>query len=274
MPWRLTSDVELFATTTERFLRTDPVRHTVFLTLIATLRSRLFAYGQEPPYFGWWTSAAGEVDGVLLQTPPYPVLISGIPPEAVAPAAEALAGRQLSGANLAAGDVDAFVAAYGPVTIEPGMRTRLYRLGEPVPPSPTPSGFARPATADDRVLVITWLRDFYAYVEEPREDVAGLVDDHLAHGGVTLWIDGGAPVSMSIRSRPESGMVRILHVWTPPSLRRRGYAAGVTAESTRLASSEAAEVVLYTDLANPTSNALYQRLGYRPVEDRAAVAFS
>jgi predicted GNAT family acetyltransferase len=33
------------------------------------------------------------------------------------------------------------------------------------------------------------------------------------------------------------------------------------------------EVVLYTDLANPTSNALYQRLGYRPVEDRVVFSF-
>jgi hypothetical protein len=35
----------------------------------------------------------------------------------------------------------------------------------------------------------------------------------------------------------------------------------------------AVDVVLFTDLANPTSNALYQRLGYRPVEDRAVVEF-
>ena len=32
-------------------------------------------------------------------------------------------------------------------------------------------------------------------------------------------------------------------------------------------------MVLYTDLANPTSNALYQRLGYRPVEDRVIFSF-
>ena len=33
------------------------------------------------------------------------------------------------------------------------------------------------------------------------------------------------------------------------------------------------DVVLYTDLANPTSNALYRRIGYRPVEDRTVLAF-
>jgi predicted GNAT family acetyltransferase len=33
------------------------------------------------------------------------------------------------------------------------------------------------------------------------------------------------------------------------------------------------QVLLFTDLANPTSNALYQRLGYEPVEDRAVWLF-
>jgi hypothetical protein len=36
----------------------------------------------------------------------------------------------------------------------------------------------------------------------------------------------------------------------------------------------AREVVLFTDLANPTSNALYQRLGYRPVSDRLVLSFT
>jgi predicted GNAT family acetyltransferase len=35
----------------------------------------------------------------------------------------------------------------------------------------------------------------------------------------------------------------------------------------------AKHVVLFTDLANPTSNALYPRLGYRPVEDRIVLSF-
>jgi predicted GNAT family acetyltransferase len=35
----------------------------------------------------------------------------------------------------------------------------------------------------------------------------------------------------------------------------------------------ATAVVLFTNLANPTSNSIYQRLGYRPVEDRLVVGF-
>jgi predicted GNAT family acetyltransferase len=76
-------------------------------------------------------------------------------------------------------------------------------------------------------------------------------------------------------SRPEAGMVRVAAVYTPPEVRGRGYGGAVTAAVTRSAlDAGAAHVVLFTDLANPTSNALYQRLGFRPVEDRTVVEFT
>ncbi|MFI1993200.1 GNAT family N-acetyltransferase [Actinoplanes sp. NPDC020271] len=273
MSWELTSDVERFASVAGAFLRSSPVQNTVFLTLIDNLRSRgLHAYGVEDPFFGWWRRPDGEVAGVLLQTPPHPVLFSALPAEAVPAAASVLADRRVSGVNMADGDIAAFADDRKYV---PGMRTRLHRLGTLTPPDPAPSGFARPATEADSDLLIGWLRDFYEFIGEPRSDVPAVVDDHLAHSGITLWIDEGAPVSMAVRSRPSAGMIRILYVWTPPALRRRGYAGGATTAATQAALDEGAgEVVLYTDLDNPTSNALYHRLGYRPVEDRAMVIFS
>ena len=71
-------------------------------------------------------------------------------------------------------------------------------------------------------------------------------------------------------------MVRILIVYTPPEHRGRGYGGAATTVVTRQAldAGRIGDVVLFTDLANPTSNALYQRLGYRPVEDRVVVEFS
>ena len=71
-----------------------------------------------------------------------------------------------------------------------------------------------------------------------------------------------------------AGVARIGPVYTPPDQRRRGYAGAVTVAVSQLAADRGAEqVVLFTDLANPTSNALYQRIGYRPVEDRLALIF-
>jgi len=66
--------------------------------------------------------------------------------------------------------------------------------------------------------------------------------------------------------------------WSAPASsaarRRQGYGGAVTAAVSRAALVAGADhVVLFTDLANPTSNALHQRLGYRPVEDRVMLRF-
>ncbi len=97
----------------------------------------------------------------------------------------------------------------------------------------------------------------------------------LAYGGITVWEAGGVPVSVAGRTRAVAGMVRLGPVYTPPELRGHGYASAATAVVSQAAlDAGLREVVLYTDLANPTSNGLYQRLGYQPVEDRVMLSFA
>lgn len=315
MTWRITSDVSAFAEKAGPFLRSSPVRHTVLLTVLAALRSRgPHAYGESDPLLGWWTTPTGEVSGVLMQTPPYPLTLTEVPSEAVPAAAAALASHLLPGpppppgspealpsgtlplpgssevspsavevpplsaANLLVGDVPAFTAAWRSHvggTVHPGRQTRLFRLEKLTPPDPFPPGAARLATSADRPLLIDWLRAFHDFIGEQPHDLGGLVDDRLSHDGLTLWESAGGPVAMAACSRSEAGMVRVQYVYTPPEHRRQGFGGAATTAATRNAlDAGASEVVLFTDLANPTSNALYPRLGYRPIEDRAVVEFS
>jgi predicted GNAT family acetyltransferase len=75
-------------------------------------------------------------------------------------------------------------------------------------------------------------------------------------------------------TRAVAGQVRLGPVYTPPGRRGRGFGGAVTAAVSQAAKDAgAAEVLLYTDLANPTSNALYQRLGYQPVSDSVELWF-
>lgn len=87
-----------------------------------------------------------------------------------------------------------------------------------------------------------------------------------------VWDDGG-PVAMLSSSQAIAGVVRIGSVYTPPTLRSRGYASSAVAAASRVAlDGGARRCALYTDLANPTSNRIYTALGYRRVsawEDRA-----
>ena len=279
MAWELTDDVERFAEAAGEFLRSRPVEHTVPLTLIATLRRRgSQAFGTGEPVFGSWRAADGRVDGMLLQTPPHPVIFSVVPAEALRDAVEVLADRPLPGVNLPARDADVFVDGWRRrtgATAVVRMRTRLYRLNTLTPQPTPPAGAARTAGPDDRDVVLRWMAEFLAEIGEPYGENEAAVDEWISYGGVTLWEVGGEPVSMATRSRLEAGMVRIRTVYTPRQARGRGYAGAATTVASREALGDGAHhVVLNTDLANATSNGLYQRLGYRAVEDRTVVEFS
>src|SRR6202030_728711 len=92
--------------------------------------------------------------------------------------------------------------------------------------------------------------------------------------GMLLWNHEGRPVSLAGTNRAAAGHARIGPVYTPPDLRGRGFGGASTAAVTQAALDDGADgVVLFTDLANPTSNTLYQRLGYRPLSDWAVLRF-
>jgi predicted GNAT family acetyltransferase len=144
-------------------------------------------------------------------------------------------------------------------------RRKLFRLAELRPPQPPAAGRPRMAGPADRALLAEWLATFAVEVGDVMPDPARVVDRRLENGGLLLWEVDGVPVSLAGITRPVAGVARVAPVYTPAALRGRGYAAAVTAEISRRALEEGLAVVLFTDVANPTSNALYQRLGYRPV---------
>lgn len=120
-----------------------------------------------------------------------------------------------------------------------------------------------------------WYREFAAAIGAVPSDAGSWADTRIAHGRITLWeIPDGTPVSMAGVTPMVAGQIRVAPVYTPAHLRGLGYAGAVTAEVSRAAvAAGAAEVLLFADLANPTSNGLYQRIGYRPVTDFAVYDF-
>ncbi|HEX6677003.1 MAG TPA: GNAT family N-acetyltransferase [Actinomycetes bacterium] len=281
MGWRFTEDVEEYARAAGPLLAARPAEHTVSLTVIENARARNAAAERaEPEVFGWWTDATGAVRGAVSHTPGYQLLLGEVPDEAMRPLASELLtlGRRPPGVTGVTPLAVEFAAVWSALAGERAVldvAMRLYRLGELVPPDPAPPGRARPATVDDTDLLIDWMHRFGEDAGMPMHDVPDTVADRLSHGGLTLWEDPeGTSVSLAGRTRPAAGVVRIGPVYTPPERRRHGWGAAVTAAASRATLDEGArEVVLFTDLANPTTNEIYQRLGYRPVSDRAVLAF-
>jgi GNAT superfamily N-acetyltransferase len=279
MAWQLTDDVGAYLATTGAFLRANAAQNTIMLSVAETLQAQGPAvFGDGTPLYGWWAEPGGAVGAAVLHTPPYPILLTVLPPGAATALAAELAARDHHppGVNAAPGPAGEFAAAWTQRTGQAshvGMRMRLYELVQLRPPDPPPPGQARTALEADRDLLLAWLNAFHdeAGPQGPRESQR-VVDDRLRFGGLVIWEDAGAPVSLAGWAEPAAGLARVGPVYTPPQLRGRGFGAAVTAAVTQAALDGGAEgVVLFTDLANPTSNTLYQRLGYRPVSDRVVL---
>ncbi|MET7567114.1 GNAT family N-acetyltransferase [Streptomyces sp. NPDC005492] len=281
--WHITGDLDQFLTHADDFLRTDPALHTISLTVTHALRSRgMHIYGEEPPVFGA-LERDGAVRAAFFRTPPGRLMLTALTTEE----AEALAtqlsyrGDKLPGVMAERDTASAFAEAWRRQTgATPGLhaRQRLYRLTELTPPHPAPPGRPRVAEAKDRDQLIRWYGEFEEAIGGNgggAHDPAEWAEARIAYGGITLWeTPDGTPVSMAGVTAKVAGQIRVAPVYTPTGLRGRGYAAAVTAEVSRVARAAGAEeVLLFTDLSNPTSNALYQRIGYRAVVDFAGYDF-
>jgi GNAT superfamily N-acetyltransferase len=297
MSWETTGDAAEFLDTVGSFLRAERARNTVLLTVAEAARAdpgryaapradpgryaaaRVPGHADSLPLFGWWT-AEGVVGGAFLHTPPFPVLLTGVPTSAASElAAKTLAGRPLTGVNAYDQVATAFAAAWADGTggqVALHRRMRLYRLAELVWPDPLPAGAPRVAGSEDAAMLTDWVNAFANEVREAEgADHAAEVRVRLRDGGFTLWETAEGPVCVAGCTRQVASMVRIGPVYTPPRWRGRGYASAATAEVSRAALAAGAdEVLLYTDLANPVSNSIYQRIGYQEVEDRVALSFT
>jgi predicted GNAT family acetyltransferase len=273
MTWHITDSVDDFLAGAGEFLRSRPVENTVLLTVSGTVRQRgPGAYGDEPPVFGWCDDAA------FLRTPPRGALLSAMSPAAAADLAGRLCGTPLPSVTGPDAVAEAFSREWqrrtGATTRVAG-RHRLYRLAALTPPAPPPPGRARFAEPGDRDLLVDWMTALLDEIGEDPRQAEKVLDDKLSYGGLRLWEVDAGPVSMAGLSREEAGMVRVMNVYTPREHRTRGYAGAITVAVSQAAlDAGASEVVLFTDLANPTSNALNQRIGYTPIEDRTLVEFA
>jgi RimJ/RimL family protein N-acetyltransferase len=160
-----------------------------------------------------------------------------------------------------------FAAALGRPVVE-HMAELQYRLDRLDPPDP-PSGGPQPIVTDSELdLAARW---FAAFVDEtgvmpltgPARDA---VAARLARGVLWFWSAGGRPVCMAGYLNAAGGVPRVGMVYTPPEHRGRGYAGALTAAVTADALAKGAvAVTLFTDAANPTSNRVYRRIGFREV---------
>ena len=275
MEVKLHHSVDEFRAIAEPLYRRDPVVHTVELTLLAADK-----FADDAFLMTVWDD--GTAIGAALQTPPYPLACNGIPLAAIDPVVADLAGLRpdLDGVRGVRDTAAAFADSWRGVT---GRATtinteeRLYRLGTLRAPIGV-TGTSRLAVDDDRGQLVEWVELFLEETfNRAREHGAGeqfVGNAERAGDRFMLWEADGAPVSMAMLRAPAAGVSRIGPVFTPFDRRGNGYGSAVTAAAAGLAhTSGTADVVLFADLANPTSNAIYRRIGFEPVADSVRIDF-
>lgn len=275
MTWIFTDSLDEFRAHAGGYLAAYPAENTVLLTLVDRLAAGGSAGGDpaKPPRFGWWSPAEGEpVAGAWVQTPPQPVRLSRMPIEAATDLLAALLAEGwpeltgVAGGSLAASAFATAWAEHSRGTVELHEHQRPYRLAELTPP-PVPGGM-RQAEPADHELLLGWFEAFFADVHVTILGLEDLVARRTAAGEIQFWEEAGRPVAMAGASPVLAGMTRIGQVYTPVEQRGHGYAGALTAGISALMRARGAEeVLLFTDLANRTSNAIYQKIGYRPLED-------
>ena len=158
------------------------------------------------------------------------------------------------------------------------MEQRIYELTEVSPGIPR-VGTMRLADESDMCFLPYWLEAFYSAetygkttMNIPQDGAPYL--DKIKQKKIYVLEDGGKPVSIAGATRELQKVCGVAHVYTPPYFRNRGYATSCVARLSQMILDRGfTKCVLYTDLANPTSNGIYQKIGYRPICDSVMLKF-
>jgi predicted GNAT family acetyltransferase len=170
-----------------------------------------------------------------------------------------------------------FAERWGKIThqrYELQNKLRVYALQQVIHQT-TQSGELRKAISEDKALAVNW---WYAVGTElhgkvDRAQVGEKAKTAISNGDLFVW-DDGQPVSMAMKTRPTTKGIGVTAVYTPPEFRGKGYATACVGTLSQLLLDEGWEYcALFADLANPISNHVYTKIGYKPVCDYSEYIF-
>jgi uncharacterized protein len=261
--------IDKFWDKTQTYLLQHEAENNVLLGIAHTLRNNPTRY-PNPPYLAM-VEIGGEIVATAIRTPPRKLLLSKASNlEALTLIAQDLHREQLPGVMGLVPEVETFLHEWQGLTGQSYrllMEMRIHQL-RALKPSISANGHLRLITEMDRALLLKWLPAFDAEISlEIMEDVERFVTNLLKNQNTYLWEDN-TPVSLAAGRQFSGTASRIGLVYTPPEHRRKGYATACVAALSQKLLDEGCECCfLLTDLANPTSNHIYQQIGYIPVCD-------
>lgn len=279
MDVRRAGSVAEFMSIAGDFLGAREAEHNLIFGICSQIEADPTQYA-ETPYLAAVLDG-DRVVGAALRTPPWRLVVSRTDHRRAVEALVAdLAGGSIPGVVGPAEPAGAFAAAWARTArVQPRLNRheRAFELSAVRPPRPAPGSMVVAGSAD-RAVLANWIRAFHeeAMSDAPVQDYGAMADRYVRRAGRTmyLWVDDGRPVSLAGAGGLTPNGIRVGPVYTPPELRGRGYASNLVAGVSQAQLDEGRTFVfLFTDLANPTANHIYQVIGYEPVADIDEYAF-
>lgn len=264
----VTRDPAIFEQRAAGFLHAAAIENNIAATVLATITADPAAFPDA--VFAWAEDPVGEIGAAVVRNPPHGLLGAACSKAAAEALMALLLGTDPDPPSIIAAQpsarllADAWRVATGGSVVT-AMTQTIYALHAVTRPERPAAGSARPATREDRALIVDWLRAFVADVGFGGGDEAAIADRRIARGQLVLWHDRAA-VALAGVHVPVAGVVRLGPVYTPPASRRRGYATALVAAVSAAALTDGASAcMLFADAADPTSNGIYRAIGYREV---------
>lgn len=266
---------EKFLKTAGPWLEKNEVRNNLILGIASNIAKKPLDQRQE--HYFWVVKKDKVVAGAAFWTPPFKLNLTHMEPEVLMALAKKIikSHSKIPGVHGPKELMPSFIRAWNApgLQAELEMSARLYQLEkvETVPPAP---GALRQAGPKDLELLTQWCVLFRQEIQAPEKiNEKELVEGYIREGRLFVW-EQGACLAMAGFGGITANGARINMVYTPPGYRKRGYASNLAAAlSQRLLDSGKKFCVLYTDLLNPTSNHIYQKMGYEPVCDWDGYSF-
>jgi predicted GNAT family acetyltransferase len=285
MKVELIESVDEFIAVTTTFRASDPLRTNV----IGSVSLAVSTGGTTYDDYHWWIVRGddGDVVGVAMRTSPFNMIIAPMPINAARALGRSVGDFDDALPGLAGSRdiVDAFIEGYveskshgSTRVLAEERRDLLYALEELI--TPDVEGLGRPARTEEIDALTEMFAQFWREVEGAPlspADARNGVKRAVTAGSLFCWELAGDIVAIAghapIITTEAIAIGRIGPVFTPPEFRRRGFGSAVTALVTRRLIEKGARVMLFTDAANPTSNDIYQAIGYRLVDEVVQMHF-
>src|SRR3954470_6468417 len=289
MELRFYDDPAEFLDVAGNHLALQPVLSTVVAGVAARIRDQRAAgvpwHEGVPCWFAAFVDRR-DVVATAMRTAPFgefPAYLMPMSDDAAVLLARTLLDRDepVRGANGALPAVQVFCEEMATATgkrVVVGQHTRLFELGELKEPAEVP-GVLRQATLDEQEVVTRWYLAFMTDADEQAGRAPGQsphespepdeMRRRIETGQIFVWELDGAPVHVTAATTPAFGVSRIGPVYTPKDQRRHGYASRAVYEVSKLLRDSGTRACLFTDQANPTSNKIYEALGYQRLVDMA-----